>query len=49
MPTYSPILRDVQQDPVVATCDRCGGEIYGEPEDDGFGAMLCDKCKEELS
>lgn len=41
--------RDKQQDPPVAECDRCGGEMYGEVEDNGFGAILCDECKAVLA
>jgi len=49
MEFHSPNLLDHQQAPVVAYCDRCGVDIYGEPNDDGFGAMLCQRCEEALA
>lgn len=41
----SPMYRDHQQDPVVAYCSRCQGEIYAE--DAIMPGCLCDKCWEE--
>lgn len=38
-------LRDVQQDPVVAYCSRCDGEIYAD--DAIMPGCLCRKCWED--
>lgn len=40
-------LRDVQQDPVVAYCKLCKGEIYAE--DAIMPGCLCEECFERLS
>ena len=45
MPRCLDPLRDKQQDPVVCTCVRCGGEIY-DPEE-GDVCRECQKKKEE--
>lgn len=41
----NPVYRDRQQDPVVAYCSCCGGEIY--EEDAIMPGLLCRKCLEE--
>lgn len=46
MTWVNPVYRDRQQDPVVAYCSRCGGEIYAE--DAIMPGCLCRKFWEEL-
>ena len=43
MPRYLDPLRDMQQDPVVCTCVRCGGEIYDPNEGE-----VCRRCISEI-
>lgn len=40
-------LRDMQL-ASFTYCDRCGDEVYAERNPDDFGAILCEKCREEL-
>ena len=39
-------LRDIQQDPVVAYCSKCEGEIYAE--ESIMPGCLCRECFERL-
>ena len=41
----NPVYRDRQQDPVVAYCSKCGGEIYAE--ESIMPSCLCRECWEE--
>lgn len=44
MPICLDPLRDRQQDPVVCTCVRCGGEIYDQEEGD-----VCRRCRKKIA
>ena len=46
MKIYSPILCDVQQDPAVAYCAECGGEIYSKDTTMFLweGKKICEDC-----
>ena len=46
MTWVNPVYRDRQQDPVVAECVVCGGEIYAT--DAIMPGCLCRKCWEEM-
>lgn len=43
MPRCLDPLRDKQQDPIVCTCVRCGGEIYDPDE-----GNVCRRCVSEI-
>lgn len=45
MEWINPVYRDRQQDPVVAYCSRCGGEIYADEAI--MPGCLCRECWEE--
>ena len=48
MITYSPILRDVQQDKPVSVCSQCQGEQYREDYMYLWdGKKICVQCMEE--
>ena len=38
-------LRDVQDDPIIGYCDRCGGEMYRSDEAE---CGLCYYCQKEM-
>lgn len=43
-------LDDAQTRPPLDTCERCGGELWGdEAEPDQFGRVYCPECRSELS
>lgn len=44
MPRCLDPFRDKQQDPVVCTCVRCGGEIYDPEEGD-----VCRRCRKKIA
>jgi len=49
MITYSPILRDVQQDPVVAKCATCDSEQYSEDYMYLWdGKKICVQCMQDM-
>ena len=40
--------RDIQLEPLVAVCDRCGKELYAwEVREGDWGETLCPECEEE--